>query len=93
MKRESKTEILNGIYAIIALVIIIGFYVWIRFFATFPQREVTVVDCELVNGTNYYEVTVMDKDGELWSYYSDQYTEIGVISVLFDDNDRIIDVR
>lgn len=89
---NKRTEILNGISAIIFLTIMIGFYIWVRFFATFPSREVTVVSCELVNGTNYYEVTVEDKNGELWSYYSDQYTENGIINVLFDD-DKIVDVR
>ena len=89
---NKRTEILNGISAIICLAIMIGFYVWVRFFATFPTRECTVVSCEPVKGTEYYEVTVEDSDGELWVYYSGDYTEAGIVNVLFDD-DKIVDVR
>lgn len=89
---RKRTEILDVIYIIIFVAMLIGFYVWLRFFATFPTRECTVVSCEPVKGTEYYEVTVEDSDGELWAYYSGDYTEVGVVNVLFDD-DKIVDVR
>ena len=87
-----KREIENAISAVIFLAMMIGFYVWLRFFATFPARECTVINCEPVKGTEYYEVTVEDADGEVWSYFADNYTENGVINVLF-DGDKIVDVK
>lgn len=76
-------------YFVIFVLILIGFYLVIRYYP-YQSREVVVVDCQPIE--NYYEVTVEDSDGELWSYYSDNYTEPGIINVLF-DNDKIVDVK
>lgn len=89
--RETQVrEMKNIISATVFLVLMIGFYIWLRFFATFPSREMTVVDCYPID--NYYEVVVEDSDGEQWSYYSDHYTEAGIVNVLF-KGDEIVDVK
>lgn len=85
-----KREIENIISATVVLVLMIGFYIWLRFFATFPSREMTVVDCYPVD--NYYEVVVEDSNGEQWAYFSDHYTNTGVVNVLF-KGDEIVDVK
>lgn len=85
-----KREIENAVSAAIFLAMMIGFYVWLRFFATFPSREMTVVDCYPVE--NYYEVVVEDNNGEQWAYFSDSYTEPGIVNVLF-KGDEIVDVK
>lgn len=89
--RETQVrEIKNIISVTVVLALMIGFYIWLRFFATFPSREMTVVDCYPVD--NYYEVVVEDSNGEQWAYFSDSYTEPGIVNVLF-KGDEIVDVK
>ena len=76
-------------YFIICVLILIGFYLAIRYYP-YPSREMTVVDCYPVD--NYYEVVVEDSNGEQWAYFADHYTDAGVVNVLF-KGDEIIDVK
>lgn len=87
MTKKKKREIENAISAAIFLAMMIGFYVWLRFFATFPARECTVINCEPVKGTEYYEVTVEDADGEQWAYYDNDAKEVGsTLNVVIKNN-------
>ena len=59
------------------------------------KRITKVVDCEAVNGTEYYEITVELSNGERYAYFDDEYKEIGTVIVAsFDsDNSSIIDAQ
>lgn len=61
--------------------------------ARYTVVETVVVDCTKVSGAEYYEVVVEDAEGNQWAYYSDHYTEAGLVSCKFNDNGEIIDVK
>ena len=76
---------------LITIVIIMVFFAILRNTASkLPSREMTVVDCYPVE--NYYEVVVEDAKGNQWAYFADDYTEPGIVNVLF-DGEEIVDVR
>lgn len=76
---------------LITIVIIMVFFAILRNTASkLPSREMMVVDCYPVE--NYYEVVVEDTKGNQWSYFADDYTEPGIVNVLF-DGEEIVDVR
>lgn len=86
MKRKADSDV--G-YFIILVLILIATYLIMRYMPH-QSREVTVIDCYPVE--NYYEVVVEDADGEQWAYFSDHYTDAGVVNVLFKE-DEIIDAK
>ena len=86
MKRKANSDV--GYFVIFVLILIAAYFI-IRYMPH-SSREVTVIDCYPVE--NYYEVVVEDSNGEQWAYFSDHYTDTGVINVLF-NGDEIIDAR
>ena len=86
MKRKADSDV--G-YFVISILILIAVYL-IMHYMPHQSREVTVIDCYPVE--NYYEVVVEDSNGEQWAYFSDHYTDTGVVNVLF-KGDEIIDAR
>lgn len=82
-------DMAKGILIIITVIILM--YAVLRGTASaLPSKEMVVVDCYPVE--NYYKVVVEDSNGDQWSYFSDNYTEPGIVNVLFDD-DKIVDVK
>ena len=86
MKRKADSDV--G-YFVISILILIAVYLIMRYMPH-QSREVTVIDCYPVE--NYYEVVVEDSNGEQWAYFSDHYTDAGVVNVLF-KGDEIIDAK
>lgn len=86
MGRKLKSEIEMGAMLIMIMTVIVFGYIATRaaLARIYARREIStvVVDCERVEGAEYYEVVVQEQNGEEWAYYADDPKGIGTEVVI-----------
>ena len=96
MSRKKIKEMLHMIQILcVTFVLIIIAYAIIRIICGEVIRDTTpttVIDCDPIEGTYYYEVTVETETGEIYAYYGD-YAEVGdKINTTF-NGETIVDAK
>ena len=102
MEIGKAKSILKEIRMVLGLVVLIMVaYAMVRVvFIHIGSKHITkVVDCEAVDGTEYYEVVVELSNGERYAYFDDEYKDVGtvIVATFGDDSDShnssIIDIE
>ena len=92
-KDAIKETVISILVGIIIVSLFFGIVIGIRETGKGKGNEKSCVVTDCRQGKEFYVVTIMDHDGNLWDYYDDTWYPDGYILKATFDGDEVIDVR